>query len=49
MYTFLGLNEVEITANQMQVVELMLSIADGTLDEPEISEWLAENSDPWSP
>lgn len=46
MYTFLGLNDLEITASQLEVVSFMLKVAAGSLDEPQIAEWLERNTCP---
>jgi death-on-curing protein len=44
-YTFLRINGVDLTADDEQVVELVISVADGTLDDVgEIAKLLA----PWS-
>lgn len=40
MYTFLALNGLEISASQSEVVTMVLGIADGSLDEVAITEWL---------
>jgi death on curing protein len=40
MYTFLGMNDLDITASQVEVVKMMLSVAGGDLDEQGIVEWL---------
>lgn len=40
MYVFLGLNGTEIEAEEPEVVELMVAIADGRRTEQEIAAWL---------
>lgn len=44
MYTFLGLNDLEIVASQVEVVDFMLQVAAGSLEEPAIAEWLRQNT-----
>lgn len=45
MYTFLGLNDLEIVASQPEVVSFMLQVAGGSLDESQIAEWLRKNTE----
>ncbi len=45
MYTFLGLNDLEIVASQPEVVSFMLQVAGGSLEEPQIAEWLRKNTE----
>ena len=40
MYVFLGLNGLEIEAEEPDVVELMVAVAAGRLSEDEIATWL---------
>lgn len=40
LYTFLGMNDLDINASQVEVVRMMLSVADGSLKENGIIEWL---------
>ena len=40
MYVFLGLNGLEIGAEEAEVVELMVAIADGQRSENEVAAWL---------
>ena len=40
MYVFLGLNGLEIEAEEAEVVELMVAIADGQRSESEVAAWL---------
>lgn len=47
MYTFLGLNDLEISASQVEVVAFVLKIAEGSLKEAEIAAWLKENTEPF--
>jgi death-on-curing protein len=44
MYTFLGLNDLEINASQVEVVRFMLEVAAGHLDEVAIADWLRGNT-----
>ena len=44
MYLFLGLNDFDLEANQAQVVEVMLELASGSLEEPQLGEWLRTHS-----
>jgi death-on-curing protein len=44
-YTFLRLNGIDLTADDAQVIELALAVADGTLDE--VGE-IAKRLEPWS-
>ena len=43
MYVFLGINGQELEATQPEVVEVMLAVADGRLDEKGLGEWLREH------
>ncbi len=46
MYVFLGLNGLRIEPAQEEVVSLMLSVASGDIDEPQLASWLREGSVP---
>ncbi len=47
MYTFLGLNGLEIMAEEPEVVRLMLDVAGGACDEPTLARWLRERIQPF--
>ena len=47
MYTFLGMNGLEITASQVEVVQMMPSLADGELDPEKIGQWLERYTEPY--
>lgn len=47
MYTFLGLNDLEISAGQVEVVDLILRLAAGELTEAELAAWLETNTEPF--
>ena len=40
MYVFLGLNGLEIEADETEVVDLMVAVADGRCGEKELADWL---------
>ena len=42
MYTFLGLNGWDLEAPEPEVVEMMLALAGGQLDESELTIWLQD-------
>lgn len=44
MYLFLGLNDFELEATQAQVVDVMLELAGGSLEETALGEWLRTHS-----
>lgn len=44
MYVFLGLNDFDLGATQAQVVKVMLELASGSLEEPQLAEWLRTHS-----
>jgi len=44
MYVFLGLNKLQVIASEPEVVTLMLGVADGTIDEEQLTEWLREHT-----
>ncbi len=46
MYLFLGLNGFRIDAPEEEVVALVLSLANGALDEPSLADWLREYLSP---
>jgi death-on-curing protein len=48
MYTFLGLNDLEIEAPEPAVVQLMVSVASGTTSESELATWLREHTIPFT-
>ena len=43
MYVFLGLNGLEIEAEEPEVVGLMVAVADGQCAEEELAAWLREH------
>lgn len=44
MYLFLGLNDFDVEATQVQVVRVMLQLASGSLEERELAVWLRIHS-----
>jgi death-on-curing protein len=46
MYLFLGLNGLRIDAPEEEVVGLILALASGELDEPELAAWLRNHTSP---
>jgi death on curing protein len=44
MYVFLGLNGLRIEAEEPDVVRLILALASGELSEPELADWLRQNT-----
>jgi death-on-curing protein len=46
MYTFLGLNGLRITAEEPGVVEVMLALASGSIQEPDLVAWLRVHTQP---
>ena len=44
MYVFLGVNGLTITAEEDEVVHLVLALASGELSEDELVEWLRKNT-----
>ncbi len=46
MYVFLAVNGYDIEAPEPEVVDVMLQIAEGTLSEAALAEWLRRNSLP---
>jgi death-on-curing protein len=48
MYTFLGVNGLEIIAPEPQVVRLMIDVASGRCDEEQLATWLRAHVEPFS-
>lgn len=46
MYTLLGLNGLEISASQVEIVDIMLRTAAGSLSEVDLARWLEANTIP---
>lgn len=46
LYTFLGLNGLELTASQFDTVLTMLAVAEGTLREDALAAWVRRNTEP---
>lgn len=46
MYVFLGLNGLRIESSEEGVVALVLSLARGEVDEPQLASWLREHTVP---
>lgn len=46
MYVFLGLNGLRIESREEEVVSLILSVASGDTDEPQLASWLRERTVP---
>jgi death-on-curing protein len=46
MYAFLGLNDIEITASEVDVVVTVLGVADGSITEIQLAAWLKANHGP---
>lgn len=44
MYAFLGINGITITADEEEVVRLVLALASGELSESELVVWLRDNT-----
>ncbi|MGF1590948.1 MAG: type II toxin-antitoxin system death-on-curing family toxin [Pleurocapsa sp.] len=44
MAVFLEINQVKLTANEVDVVEIMLGIASGTVTEQMLSSWLEQST-----
>ena len=44
LYTFLGLNGYDLDAPEEEVVRIMEAVADGSLGEPELAEWVRKRS-----
>lgn len=49
MYTFLGLNGLEIDAPEPAVVQLMVDVASGEFSEERLAEWQRANVIPYEP
>lgn len=45
MAVFLEINQVKLTANEVDVVEIMLGIASGTVTEQMLSSWLEQSTE----
>jgi death-on-curing protein len=43
-YVFLGLNDLDLTADEVDVVGTMEAVADGRLTEPALADWLRTHS-----
>lgn len=48
MYTFLGLNGLEIEASEPAVVHLMVDVASSACSEEQLAAWLRENTVPFA-
>lgn len=46
MYVFLGLNGLRIDTSEAEVVAVILTLANGEMDEPELAEWLRTRTVP---
>jgi len=44
MYTFLGLNGRDLEANEVDAVAVMVGVADGSITEARLADWLRGNS-----
>lgn len=44
LYTFLGLNGYDLEAPEEEVVQVMTAVADGTLDEEGLADWVRSRS-----
>ncbi len=44
MGLFLAINGYRLTASQVDAIETMLGLAAGTIQEPELAQWIAQNS-----
>ena len=44
--TFLGLNRLDLIANEQDLVEAMLALAAGDLDEEQLAEWIRARVEP---
>jgi death-on-curing protein len=49
MYVFLATNGFTIETSENEVVKVMLGVAEGSIQEPELAIWLEMNSIPNSP
>ena len=49
MYVFLATNGFTIETSENEVVKVMLGVAEGSIQEPELAIWLERNSIPNSP
>ena len=48
MYVFLGLNGLEIEADETEVVDLIVAVASGRCSEKELAGWLSGHVSPLS-
>lgn len=48
MYTFLGLNGLEIEAPEPAVVHVMIDVASGTCSEGQLAAWLRQHTVPYN-
>ena len=48
MYVFLGLNGLEIEADETEVVDLIVAVASGRCGEEELADWLRKHVGPLS-
>jgi prophage maintenance system killer protein len=46
MYVFLGLNGLEIEADETEVVDLVVAVASGRCDEEDLADWLRSHVSP---
>lgn len=44
MYTFLGLNDVELSADEAETVHTMVGVAEGSVSEKALAAWLRKNT-----
>jgi death on curing protein len=44
LYTFLGLNGYDLEAPEEEAVQVMVAVADGTLDEEGLADWIRSRS-----
>lgn len=47
VYTFLAINGFELDAPEPEVVTVMLAVADGSLTEDELAQWIRSRLIPW--
>jgi prophage maintenance system killer protein len=48
MYVFLGLNGLEIEADETEVVDLVVAVASGRCGEEDLADWLRSHVSPLS-
>ena len=46
MYVFLGLNDVEVDADEPEVVDIMVRLAAGTVTEAALAKWISSKTQP---